>query len=103
MNNKYREKDILRDVEAYIDSTYNQHYVGEHGIQTFDVWSALDIAPEVCRGTAIKYLMRYGKKEGYNKKDLLKAIHYIILLMYFSETSDHTNKIKNLVEQGTIK
>ena len=30
---------------------------------------------------AIKYLARYGKKNGKNRKDLLKAIHYIVLLM----------------------
>ena len=30
---------------------------------------------------AIKYLARYGKKNGKNRKDLLKAVHYVILLM----------------------
>ena len=30
---------------------------------------------------AIKYLMRYGKKQGRNEKDLYKAIHYIVLLI----------------------
>ena len=29
--------------------------------------------------------MRYGKKEGHNKKDLLKAIHYIVLLWHFTQ------------------
>ena len=33
------------------------------------------------KANAIKYLARYGKKNGKNRKDLLKAVHYVILLM----------------------
>lgn len=82
MNNKYREKDILKDVEAYIDSTYNQHYVGDGEIQTVDFWESLGSLGTTARDTSIKYLARYGKKGGNNRKDLLKAIHYIILMIY---------------------
>jgi hypothetical protein len=38
-----------------------------------------------CQANAIKYLARYGKKGGKNRKDLLKALHYAILLMYFED------------------
>ncbi len=38
-------------------------------------------------GNAIKYLCRFGKKDGRNRKDLLKAIHYIVLLMNSEDTS----------------
>ena len=38
----------------------------------------------------LKYLCRYGKKNGQNRKDLLKAIHYIVLLM----SSEDNNIIK---------
>ena len=41
----------------------------------------LDIDKDFCQANAIKYLCRYGKKDGKNRKDLLKAIHYIVLLM----------------------
>lgn len=83
MNYKYSEDVNIKKLKEYVDKTYNQHYVGNGGIQTFDVWDTLDIAPEVCRGTAIKYLMRWGKKDGYNEKDLLKAAHYVLLLMHY--------------------
>ena len=56
----------------------------------------LDMAEEMCQGTAIKYLMRFGKKDGKNKKDLLKAIHYIILLMHFSGVMNETHNGKTL-------
>ncbi len=33
----------------------------------------------------IKYGSRYGSKEGKEKKDLLKVIHYAMLLLHFDE------------------
>lgn len=77
----YNEDKLLEDVKQYIDSTYGQHYVAKD-IQVVDVWESLGTLETTARDTAIKYLCRYGKKEGRNKKDLLKAIHYIILMMY---------------------
>ena len=52
------------------------------------MWNTLGSAGTTTRDTAIKYLMRYGKKGGYNKKDLFKAIHYIVLLNYFTEDKE---------------
>ena len=34
-----------------------------------------------CLGNIIKYAQRYGKKEGRNEQDLLKILHYGIILM----------------------
>lgn len=95
---KYNEEVILKEIYDYVMSTYQGHYVGKGEIQTFDVWDTLGISEEVCTGTAIKYLMRFGKKDGKNKKDLLKAIHYIILLMHYSGVMEKqdTGKEKNV-------
>lgn len=88
---RFKEDKILKEVLDYVESTYGGHYVGEsagtkkENIQTIDVWKTLGSLDTTARDTAIKYLMRYGKKEGYNKKDLLKAIHYIILLWYATQ------------------
>ena len=92
---KYKEKDILKEIEKYILSTYEQHYSNEityekgkekyskteNNIQAMDIFRALNIDQDFCQANAIKYLLRYGKKEGHNDKDLYKAIHYIILLL----------------------
>jgi hypothetical protein len=85
------EKKFLKEVEKYIDSTYNQHYVGKKEVQTIDVWETLGSIDTTCRDTAIKYLMRYGKKGGHNRKDLLKAVHYIVLLAHFTSGDDNGN------------
>ena len=41
----------------------------------------IGIDKDFCQAKAIKYLCRFGKKDGRNRKDLLKAVHYIVLLM----------------------
>ena len=83
---KYSEGKILREVEAYLSSTYKGHYVGEETkIQTLDLIESIGDAEAFCRSNAIKYLSRFGKKEGKNPKDLLKVIHYAFLLYHFSE------------------
>jgi hypothetical protein len=81
MTYKYNEAKYLRQVADYIDGTYGEHYVAGD-IQVIDIWESMDSLDTTARDTAIKYLCRYGKKAGKNKKDLLKAIHYIILIMY---------------------
>ena len=83
---RYNEGKILREVEAYLSSTYQGHYVGgETKIQTLDLIDSIGDSESFCRSNAIKYLSRFGKKEGKNRKDLLKVIHYAILLYHFSD------------------
>jgi len=85
LNYRYNEDKFLAEVVDYVASTYQGHYVGGGQYQTVDIWNTLGSASTTCRDIAIKYLMRYGKKGGNNKKDLLKAIHYIILLNHFTQ------------------
>lgn len=84
---KYNEDKYLKQISTYLDGTYGEHYVAKD-IQVIDIWESLDSLETTARDTAIKYLCRYGKKAGKNKKDLLKAIHYILLMMYAGEKSD---------------
>ena len=81
-NMKYNEDKILKEVIEYIEKTYSEHYsVDKSGFQVQDMLRHLDIDKDFCQANAIKYLCRYGKKDGKNRKDLLKAIHYIVLLL----------------------
>lgn len=83
---KYDEGKILREVEEYLSSTYKGHYVGgETKIQTLDLIDSIGDSEAFCRSNAIKYLSRFGKKDGKNRKDLLKVIHYAILLYHFAD------------------
>jgi len=86
---KYKEDQIIADFHAYIDKTYGQHYMTEEqNIECFDVWLALGDPTPTFRNTAIKYLWRYGKKHGTNKQDLLKVLHYVIMMLYADHYKD---------------
>ena len=87
---KYSEDKILEEVFEYIKSTYTKHYVGKKEIQTLDVWHTMGMSEEMCLGTLVKYAMRFGKKEGKNKADLLKLMHYTILLYHFTFMEDNS-------------
>jgi hypothetical protein len=84
---KFKEDITFKEVMDYINSTYEAHYSEKGGVQTLDYIMANSESLDFLKGNAIKYLARYGKKEGKNKKDLFKAIHYIILLHYYSENN----------------
>jgi hypothetical protein len=84
---KYNEDQIIQQLSDYIDATYDAHYSNDD-VQTIDVWRALGIEKQSCQSNIIKYVMRYGKKDGLNKKDLLKIMHYTILLWHFTEKDD---------------
>tara|TARA_B100000287_G_scaffold236942_1_gene222990 strand:+ start:163 stop:525 length:363 start_codon:yes stop_codon:yes gene_type:complete len=81
---KYNEGEVLDDLRDYIDKTYGEHYTTGSGYDFLDIAKDMGIGRDFCHGNAIKYLMRYGKKDGYNRKDLMKAIHYIIVLMSYN-------------------
>ena len=90
---KYHEEEILKDIEEYVSSTYRGHYTGtQHeyrNVQTIDLMASRDLAPDFCQANILKYGSRYGSKDGRNKKDLLKVIHYAMLLLHFD---DHYGK-----------
>ena len=86
---KYNENKILNEIGEYIKSTYGQHYAQvQEGVQVQDLLRSAGIDKDFCQANAIKYLARFGKKNGRNSADLLKAAHYIVLLM---DSEDNTN------------
>jgi hypothetical protein len=84
---KYNEDKILKDVQDYVTSTYGSHYCGHNqdykNTQTIDLMAAKDLAVPFCQANILKYGSRYGDKDGRNKRDLLKVIHYAMLLLHF--------------------
>ena len=84
---KYHEEDILKDIEEYVSGTYQGHYTGNshefRKVQTIDLMASKDLAASFCQANILKYGSRYGNKDGKNKKDLMKVIHYAMLLLHF--------------------
>ena len=77
---KFNEDKVLVWVENYIRATYDAHY-SKNKIQTTEFVFDADHDEGFCIGNIIKYAQRYGKKDGYNEKDLLKIVHYAIILL----------------------
>jgi hypothetical protein len=82
---KYREDKILLEIKNYIDATYNAHYMGEDNVQSMDLILATGHATGFNIGNILKYGSRFGKKNGFNRKDLLKVIHYAVFELYNQE------------------
>ena len=93
-SHKYEEDKGIKDLRDYVSSTYNGHYTSkQNNTQTLDLIQSVGDAESFCRSNAIKYLARYDKK-GSAKQDNLKAMHYCLLLYYFSGNTkepDYTN------------
>jgi len=93
-NQKYQEDKGIADLKSYVASTYKGHYTNENSdVQTLDLIHSVGDAESFCRSNALKYLSRYDKK-GSAKNDILKAMHYCLLLYYFSgntQEPDYTN------------
>lgn len=97
---KYNEDKILKDIEDYVTSTYHGHYCGDSAgysdIQTIDLMAAKKLAAGFCQANILKYGSRYGDKDGRNKRDLMKVIHYAMLLLHFD--GHYTRKDNGLTE-----
>ena len=88
---KYEEDKTMKEIREYLSSTYKSHYTSKDSkTQTLDLIESIGDAEPFCRSNAIKYLSRFGKKNGKSKQDILKAIHYCILLYHFSGLHNET-------------
>jgi Protein of unknwon function (DUF3310) len=88
INYKYDEENLLAEIKKYIDTTYQSHYSsksGEKEVQALELIIGAGLGHGFLTGDVIKYAARYGKKDGYNRKDVLKIIHYGILLLYWHD------------------
>ena len=84
---KYHEEEILKDIQEYVSQTYQGHYTGKsheyRNVQTIDLMASKELGAGFCQANILKYGSRYGNKDGKNKKDLMKVIHYALLLLHF--------------------
>lgn len=93
---KYKEDVVLKEIQEYLGSTYRSHYTSvDSKTQTLDLIQAIGDAEAFTRSNAIKYLSRFGKKDGKSKMDILKAIHYCILLYHFSGMTEKKDSTYN--------
>lgn len=78
---KYSEDRILKELKEYVDKTYGQHY-SQNKFQTSEFIIDSGHGEGFFIGNIIKYAQRYGKKNGYNRDDLMKVVHYAIMALH---------------------
>jgi hypothetical protein len=90
---KYNELELLNQLKLYVDSTYSQHYA-QGKIQTteFIIDSGHGIGHTV--GNIMKYAQRYGKKGGHNRKDILKILHYALIMLHVHDLENNETILK---------
>ena len=90
---KYNEEALLQELRDYIAGTYSQHYATDK-IQTLDLIDACGDAEAFCRSNILKYASRYDKK-GTARRDIIKILHYALLLLHFSDKTNVTEEYPN--------
>ena len=93
MEYKYNEDKSLEELATYIDSTYDAHY-SKDKFQATEFIIDGGHGEGFCIGNIMKYAQRYGKKDGKNRRDLLKVIHYGIIALHINEMEESENETK---------
>ena len=81
---KYNEGELIAELKEYIDATYGEHY-SLNKFQATEFIIDAGHGDGFCIGNVMKYAQRYGKKDGYNRKDLLKVLHYALIELYIHD------------------
>tara|TARA_S200002703_G_scaffold151409_1_gene150772 strand:- start:304 stop:621 length:318 start_codon:yes stop_codon:yes gene_type:complete len=88
---KFNEQEAIKLLSDYIESTYGKHY-SMNKIQSTEFIFDSGHGDGFCLGNIIKYAQRFGKKNGRNLDDLLKILHYGIILLGVEIENEETRK-----------
>lgn len=83
MQYKFNEENLIAELKAYVDRTYDQHYATDK-YQATDIIIDSGHGTGFCLGNVIKYAKRYGRKgdSGEARKDLMKIMHYALIQLW---------------------
>ena len=80
-NYKFNEGELIDQLREYIESTYDGHY-SKNKFQSTQFILDSGHGEGFCIGNIMKYAQRFGNKNGKNRKDLLKILHYTMIALY---------------------
>tara|TARA_A100001515_G_scaffold138013_1_gene131203 strand:- start:351 stop:638 length:288 start_codon:yes stop_codon:yes gene_type:complete len=87
MQYKFKEDQTLKQIKKYIDETYRSHYAQDK-YQATDIIIDQGLGEGFALGNIIKYVIRFGKKDGKSKNDLMKIVHYAIIALFVLEQEE---------------
>ena len=77
---KFNEGALIDELRAYINATYDGHY-SKNKFQSTEFIIDCGHGMGFALGNVLKYAQRYGKKDGHNRKDLMKILHYALIAL----------------------
>ena len=89
---KFNEGTLIRELQEYINSTYSEHY-SKNKFQSTEFIIDCGHGQGFALGNVLKYVQRYGKKNGYNRDDLMKVLHYALIALYNHDHEELNNEI----------
>lgn len=80
---KFSEGALIKELQAYIDNTYDGHY-SKNQFQSTEFISDCGHGIGFAIGNILKYAQRYGKKGTPEdaRRDLMKVLHYSIIALH---------------------
>ena len=91
---RYDEDRYLKELFKYIESTYGGHY-SKNKFQATEFIIDGGHGDGFCVGNILKYAQRYGKKNGYNRADLLKVLHYAIIQLHVHDLNNRDGEVND--------
>ena len=78
---KFNEAELINEFQEYVDSTYSAHY-SKNKFQSTEFIIDCGHGEGFALGNVLKYVQRYGNKNGYNRADLMKVLHYALIALH---------------------
>lgn len=84
---KYNEGELIEQLQEYVDGTYDQHY-SRNKFQATEFIIDSGHGLGFCIGNIMKYAQRYGNKNGHDRKDIMKVLHYALMCLYIHDMNN---------------
>ena len=89
----FSEDKVISELKKYVDDTYTQHYA-RRKYQSTQFIEDCGHAEGFCLGNILKYAQRYGHKNGKSRADLMKILHYGIIMLHIHDTERSEDEVK---------
>lgn len=87
INYKFNEEALAKELLTYINNTYSGHY-SKNQFQSTEFIIDCGHGMGFAIGNVLKYAQRYGKKNGFNRADLMKILHYTIIALHVHDLNE---------------
>ena len=84
INYAFSEDKVISELQKYVDETYSQHYA-QRKYQSTQFIEDCGHGEGFCMGNILKYAQRYGRKNGKSRVDLMKILHYGIIMLHLHD------------------